>query len=200
MQSEMGTSSSWQVSFISDISRCTLLKSLLVIWAFESWNFLSFCLHIWESCISRVTWVNTDGPCEYNISWQYFSTNPSFCLFVLLRIRVSSFRELLWQMLQERRALSCWAARDLDSPQVPAADFTASQLCSQSARSTSLRRVLVCGELWSAKISSLRCYTCDSPAFHSLCETWLKLRWCLVTYLMSCHNVTCKMKLQALHK
>lgn len=138
MQSEMGTSSSWQVSFISDI--------YLVIWAFENWKFLSFCLHIWESCISRVTWVNTDGPCEYNISWQYFSTNPSFCLFVLLRIRVSSFIELLWQMLQERRALSCWAARDLDSPQVPAADFTASQLCSQSATRASLREALVCVE------------------------------------------------------
>ena len=118
----------------------------LVIWAFENWNFPSFCLHIWESCISRMTWVNTDGPCEYNISWQYTSTNPSFCLFVLLRIRVSSFRELLWQMLQERRALSCWAARDLDSPQVPAADFTASQLCSQSATRASLREALVCVE------------------------------------------------------
>ena len=75
-----------------------------------------------------------------------YLNDSSFCLFVLLRIRVSSFRELLWQMLQEQRALSCWAARDLDSPQVPAADFTASQLCSQSATRASLREALVCVE------------------------------------------------------
>ena len=142
----------------------------LVIWVFKHGNFLSFCLHMGDlhqqSDLGKYGWTLR----VQNIS-QYTSTNPSFWLFVLLRIRVSSFRELLWQMLQERRALSCWADRDLDSPQVPAADFTASQLCSQSARSTSLRRVLVCGELWSAKISSLRCYRCDSPAFHSLCKT-----------------------------
>ena len=64
-------------------------------------------------------------------------------------------------------------------------------------RSTSLRRSLVCGELWSAKISSLRCHRCDSPAFQRICKTWLKLCLCLVTYLMGCHNVTCKMKLPA---
>ena len=138
----MGTSSSWQVSFIFHISRCALLKSL---W---SYGFLkietsSVSACIWETCISRVTWSNTDLA-----STMYPDNIPQriVCLFVLLRIRVSSFRELLWQMLQERRALSCWAARDLDSPLVPAADFTASQLCSQSATRASLRGALVCVE------------------------------------------------------
>lgn len=90
MQSEMGTSSSWQVLFIFDNSRCALLKSLWSL-GFLKIETSSVSACIWETCTRRVTWANTDGPCEYKMSWQCTYLTKSEFLFVCFAADQSLF-------------------------------------------------------------------------------------------------------------